>query len=85
MDKQKSLDDYRQIAVEKYGQNSHAVKCLNLKISAEGNIVPPTSEHIMMNLLEKWHAKTGIVFEKPVEAPKEHPTKGLFASPKAEQ
>lgn len=85
MDKQKTLDDYRQIAVEMYGQDSHAVKCLNLKISAEGNIAPSTSENIMMNLLAKWHAKTGIVFEKPVEAPKENPTKGLFASLKAEQ
>ena len=65
----KSLEDYRAIALELYGPDSHAIKCLNIQIGQKGNIVPATPENQMMNLLEKWHAKTGIVFEKPEPEP----------------
>ena len=81
----KTLEDYRAIAVEMYGEDSHAVTCLALQIKQKGNGTPSTPEEQMMTLLKKWHAKTGMVFEKPVEPPKEHPTKGLFDDLKAEQ
>jgi hypothetical protein len=75
----KTLEDYRAIARELYGPDSHAVKCLNIRIGQQGNIAPSTPEEQMMNLLAKWDAKTGVEFEKPEPAaPKENAAGALL-------
>jgi hypothetical protein len=77
----KTLKDYRALALELYGPDSHALVSIEAQMNVKGgDFVPSMSEDKMRTLLKNWHGKTGMVFETPEPEPESNPAGDLLRS-----
>lgn len=75
----KTLGQYRIIAMETYGPDSHSIKAIDAQIKSRGpNFIPGRTPQQMLTLMANWDAKTGVEIKQKEAEPESNPAGDLL-------